>query len=214
MRIVVVTVDNGENRDYTIRKVVEVNKVKSYQITEWCHSMIKMQVPSNGIYIDATAGNGYDTLFLCQVAGESGMVYAFDIQEQAIINTKNLLEKHGMQNRADVILDSHIHMESYILQETVDCICFNFGYLPGGDHLIATEAETSLLAVKQGLRLLKKGGMMSLCIYSGGDTGFKERDILLEYLKELDGKKYIVILNSYYNHKNNPPIPVFIFKKQ
>lgn len=54
---------------------------------------------------------------------------------------------------------------------------------------------------------------MSLCIYSGGETGFEERDILLAYLKSLDEKKYLVIVSAYYNRKNNPPIPVLIIKK-
>ena len=53
---------------------------------------------------------------------------------------------------------------------------------------------------------------MSLCIYSGGDSGFEERDALLDYLKQLDTKKYLVILSSYYNRPNNPPIPVLIQK--
>ena len=94
----------------------------------------------------------------------------------------------------------------------MDAICFNFGYLPGGDHKIATRADTSIKAVDKGLDLLKKGGMMSLCIYSGGDTGFEERDRLLEFLKTLPPKEYTVIVNQYHNRKNQPPIPVFIFK--
>ena len=53
---------------------------------------------------------------------------------------------------------------------------------------------------------------MSLCIYSGGDSGFEERDALLSYLKTLDSRKYLVILSSYYNRPNNPPIPVLIRK--
>ena len=61
--------------------------------------------------------------------------------------------------------------------------------------------------------MIKKGGVMSLCIYSGGETGFEERDILLAYLKSLDEKKYLVIVSAYYNRKNNPPIPVLIIKK-
>lgn len=68
-----------------------------------------------------------------------------------------------------LILCSHEHMDRYLAPESVDGICFNFGYLPGGDHRIATQAETSVAAVEQGLRLLKPGGVMSLCIYSGGD---------------------------------------------
>lgn len=68
-----------------------------------------------------------------------------------------------------LILCGHEHMDRYLAPESVDGICFNFGYLPGGDHRIATQAETSVAAVEQGLRLLKPGGVMSLCIYSGGD---------------------------------------------
>ena len=54
--------------------------------------------------------------------------------------------------------------------------------------------------------------MMSLCIYSGGDSGFEERDALLSFLKDLDYKKYIVILSQYWNRPNHPPIPAIIFK--
>ena len=89
---------------------------------------------------------------------------------------------------------------------------FNFGYLPGGDHNLATKKDTSIEAIHEGLRLLRKGGMMSLCIYSGGDSGFEERDAILEELKNLDGKKYLVIKSEYYNRPNNPPMPVMIIK--
>ena len=92
-------------------------------------------------------------------------------------------------------------------------ICFNFGYLPGGDHRIATSPATSVEAVEQGLRILKKGGMMSLCIYSGGDTGFEEKEALLAFLGTLPPRRYTVIVNTYYNRGNHPPVPVFIFKE-
>ena len=68
-------------------------------------------------------------------------------------------------------------------------------------------------AVSKGLVLLKKGGVMALCIYSGGDTGYEEKDKILEYLRVLDEKKYLVIVNSFYNRKKDPPLPVFVVKK-
>ena len=77
----------------------------------------------------------------------------------------------------------------------------------------SVKPETSKKALKVGLELLKKGGVMSLCIYSGGDTGFEEKEVLMNYIKELDERKYVVIVSSYYNRKNNPPIPVLIIKK-
>ena len=94
----------------------------------------------------------------------------------------------------------------------MSAIVFNFGYLPGGDHAIATQPETSIRAVSQGLELLKPGGIMSLCIYSGGDTGYEERDALLPFLKRLDSRKWLVIVSSYYNRRNDPPLPVFVVR--
>lgn len=186
--------------------------MKSYQITNWCHQGLKSHLAPDGLYIDATMGNGHDTLFLCRLAGETGKVYAFDIQSEALKNTENLLIQNEMKERATLILDSHARMEHYFEPNSIDGICFNFGYLPGGDHQKATRPDTSVSAVRQGLNLLKKDGVMSLCIYSGKDTGFAEKETLLEYIKGLDSREYVVIVSTYYNRSNNPPIPVLIFK--
>ncbi len=186
--------------------------MRKYQITEWCLSFIRDHVKEGDICIDATAGNGNDTLALCQLVGESGKVIAFDIQEQAVANTRKRLAEHGVLSRAEVLLESHTHMSKYAAADSVSCITFNFGYLPGGDHALATKKDSSIAAIHEGLRLLKKGGMMSLCIYSGGDSGFEERDAILKELRSLDGKKYLVIVSQYYNRPNNPPIPAMIIK--
>lgn len=186
--------------------------MKNYQITEWCHHFIREHVKQGDVCIDATAGNGNDTLLLCELVGEQGKVLAFDIQEQAITNTRKRLEESGVLKQVEVLLESHTNMSRYAEPDSVSCIVFNFGYLPGGDHALATKKDSSIEAIREGLSLLKKGGMMSLCIYSGGDSGFEERDAILEELKMLDPKRYLVILSEYYNRPNNPPIPVMIIK--
>ena len=183
----------------------------SFQITEYCHHILEEYIKEGDICIDATAGNGGDTEFLCRKVGETGKVYAFDVQEAAIAHTRDRLKKASLDQRAELILDGHEKMQTYIKKE-VQAITFNFGYLPGGDHKIATHAATSLTAINSALNLLKKGGVINLCIYSGGDTGYEEKEAILNHLKELDSKKWLVIVNSYVNRKNDPPLPVFIYK--
>lgn len=183
-----------------------------YQITQWCHHFIEQQVRPGDICIDATMGNGHDTELLCRLTGSEGKVLAFDIQEIALSNTQRRLQDAELPVNYRLILDSHSHMDQYADADSVSCIVFNFGYLPGGDHALATRPDSSIAAIEQGLKLLKRNGLMSLCIYSGGDSGFEERDALLSYLKALDPKKYLVILSSYYNRPKNPPIPVLIRK--
>lgn len=114
--------------------------MRSLQITDWCHAIFQTFVLRDGVYVDATMGKGRDTLFLCRLAGEKGQVWAFDIQEEALKLTGSLLETEGMSGRARLILCGHEHMDRYLEPERVDGICFNFGYLPGGDHRIATQA--------------------------------------------------------------------------
>lgn len=187
--------------------------MRQSQITYWCHEIIRSQAPKGGFYIDATMGNGNDTLMLCRLAGGSGRVLAFDIQQKALLLTDRLLTEHGVRDRARLILEGHEHMDQYAPAESADIICFNFGYLPGGDHKIATSPATSIEAIQKGLGILKSGGMMSLCVYSGGDTGFEEKERILAFLKDLPSREYTVIVNAYYNRKNCPPVPVFVFKK-
>lgn len=158
---------------------------RSYQITEFCRRFLQDYIAENDCCVDATAGNGNDTEFLCRMTGPGGKVYAFDIQEEALEHTRNRLETAGLLPCAVLIRDGHEHMQDYV-KEPVSAIVFNFGYLPGG--------------------------VMSLCIYSGGDTGYEERDALLEFLKELDSGKWLVIVSSYYNRRNDPPLPAFIIR--
>ena len=188
--------------------------MKQSQITSWCHEIMKSQMREGGIYIDATMGNGQDTEFFCKMAGETGKVLAFDVQDAAVEKTRIRLAQEGLSERATLILDGHEHMDRYAQEGSVDGICFNFGYLPGGDHSIATIPETSIEAIEKGLRLLNDEGMMSLCIYSGGDTGFDEKNQILAFLAKLPAGEYTVILNEYYNKENHPPMPVFIFKSK
>lgn len=186
--------------------------MKHYQITEWCHHFLKEHITPGDLCIDATMGNGHDTLLLSQLTGAQGRVLAFDIQECALQATRALLQKNAAPDNVRLILDSHIHMEHYAEAASVSCIVFNFGYLPTGDHAICTTGATSRIAIESGLRLLKPGGLMSLCIYSGGDTGFEEKLIILDYLKSLDARRFLVIVSSYYNRPNHPPVPVLIRK--
>ena len=98
------------------------------------------------------------------------------------------------------------------MKEDVSAIVFNFGYLPGGDHNISTKAETSILAIEEGMKLLKPDGVISLCIYSGRDSGYEEKEAVLSYLKAVDPRKWLVIVNQFYNRQNDPPIPVFLVR--
>ena len=177
------------------------------------HRFIREHVGPGAFCIDATAGRGYDTALLCELAGPSGRVLAFDIQQEALDSTRALLESRGLTGTAELHHDSHHHMADYAAPGTADCIVFNFGYLPRGDHSICTRAETSIPAIEQGLTLLKPGGIMSLCIYYGGDSGFEEKDALLAYLKTIDSKTFTVLVTEFANRPNNPPIPVQILKE-
>ena len=183
-----------------------------YSVSEIVHEAIKPHVTEGGLCIDATAGNGNDTLYLAKLVGVEGQVIAFDIQEDAVANTEKRLQEQDMSERAKVVLDSHVNMASYAKENTVDCIVFNLGYLPGGDHKMATQANSSIEAMNVALKLLKKKGLLSVTIYSGGDSGFEEKDAVLSWLRQLDQRKYLVLVTEYYNRQNNPPIPVRLIK--
>ena len=176
------------------------------------HEFLKQHVAPGAFCIDATAGKGRDTALLCRLAGESCHVLAFDIQPDATAQTKALLAAEGLN--AEVILDTHAHMEQYAAPETVDCVVFNFGRLPGGDPAVFTRAESSVAAINAGLRLLKPGGVMAIALYYGKENGCGERDAVLSYLKTLDDRRFSVLCCDWANRRNDPPMPIFIWKER
>lgn len=186
--------------------------MKNYQITSWVHHFLEDHVQPGDICIDATMGNGNDTALLSRLAGSTGRVLAFDVQQLALDNTKEKLLKEECPENYELILASHETMREYAEENSVSCITFNLGYLPGGDHAKATRADSSIRAIEAGLSLLKKKGLMTICIYSGGDSGFEEKEAVLSYIRTLESKKYLVIISEYANRPNHPPIPVLIVK--
>ena len=177
------------------------------------HKFMAEHVKEGGICIDATAGKGRDTVFLCSLVGKTGKVTAFDIQQSAVLQTKELVEKNGCENIAEVYLDSHENMGNYFDKETVDGIMFNLGWLPGGDHNIFSKPSSTIKAISTGLELLKRGGVMSVCIYHGKETGTAEKDALLPFLSNIDNTKYTVIKLEFTNRTGEIPIPVLIIKE-
>lgn len=173
--------------------------------------IFRESVPCGGLCIDATAGNGHDTAKLCGLVGPGGKVIAFDIQSQAVDNTRRRLAEQGLKN-CEVILDSHANMGKYAGPGTVDFIVFNLGWLPGGDHSVFTHPDSTTAAIGAGLELLRDGGKISLSIYYGGRSGYEERDALLEYLAGLDPNRYTVLLTRFYNRTGDVPISAVIIK--
>lgn len=175
------------------------------------HDVLRRTVRPGDLCIDATAGKGRDTALLCRLTGENGRVLAFDVQEEAVRQTRELLAKENLT--AEVHLDSHANMAQYAGPETVDCIVFNFGRLPGGDPHKFTTADSSLPAIDAGLTLLKTGGLMALALYYGRENGYEERDAILAHLRGLDDRRYTVLGCEWLNRENDPPLPIFIWKE-
>ncbi len=153
--------------------------------------------------VDFTMGNGNDTLFLAQTVGANGHVYAFDIQEQALLQTKDRLELNGVADRVTLIKDSHHFAENYITKK-FDAGVFNLGYLPGGDKTLTTKCETTRCAVLSALKLMKDGGILLIAVYPGHAEGEREGDMLHALFSELDRRQYCAAVLKIVNSPDSP----------
>lgn len=170
-----------------------------------------LKLSKGDVVIDATMGNGNDTIFLCELVGNSGKVYAFDVQEGAINSTREKLSKLNYLERAELIHDGHENMNKYI-SEKVKLVIFNLGYLPRGNHEITTKRETTIEAVNKSLELLEVNGVVAIVIYHGHENGKLEREALYEFTSNLNQKEYNVVKMSFINQVNNPPELICIEK--
>lgn len=179
----------------------------------WAQDLLKDVLFDGARAVDATMGNGHDTQWLCERVGESGRVYAFDVQAEAVERTRQRLKEARLEGRASLHCIGHEQM-SEAVHEEVDAVVFNLGWLPGAKHDVTTRVETTLQAVQAGLNLLKEEGILTVCVYPGHEEGAREWHRLLEWACALDGRRFDAMLKTYLNQCNDPPRLLAIRKKR
>ncbi len=156
--------------------------------------------------VDFTMGNGHDTEFLSKTVGESGHVYAFDVQQQALDSTAANLQKAGCPQNYTLILDSHHKVKDYV-QGPIRAGMFNLGYLPGSDKSVTTMRVTTMPAIEAAIELLDHGGVLLVAVYPGHAEGDAEGKMLLDYFATLDRH---AICCTLIRILNSPTSPFFI----
>ena len=173
---------------------------------EMAHDFLAQVITREDIVVDATMGNGYDTLFLARLAKQ---VYAFDIQEQALEKTSQRLQEAGLTN-AELILQGHETVDQFVRE--VKAAIFNLGYLPSADKSIITQPQTTLEALDKLCHMLVKGGRIAIMIYYGHEGGDIERDAVMDFVSHLPQEEYTAAIYRTLNQINNPPFLVMIEK--
>lgn len=170
----------------------------------WAQELLEPALCDGARAVDATMGNGHDTLWLCQRVGERGRVYAFDVQPEAWEHTRQRLTEAGYMDRASLHLLSHERMAE-VVEGPVDAVVFNLGWLPGAKHRVTTQVATTLAAAEAALTLLRVGGLLTLCVYPGHPEGARELEALRRWAAGLDPARYDAMIRAYINQPNDPP---------
>ncbi|XP_057948094.1 uncharacterized protein LOC131143780 isoform X3 [Malania oleifera] len=187
--------------------------------TEVAHLVWKHVVQKGDMVVDATCGNGYDTLAMTKmVADESGRarVYGMDIQKDALTSTSWLLDASltPLEKELVKLFDiCHSRMEEVLPKGApVRLVAFNLGYLPGGDKAITTMSGTTLQALEAATRILVPGGLISIVVYVGHSTGREEFEAVEGFASGLSVENWSCCK---FQALNRPlaPMPIFLFKR-
>ncbi|MCG5515778.1 MULTISPECIES: class I SAM-dependent methyltransferase [unclassified Ectothiorhodospira] len=161
--------------------------IDALPLTRQAHRHLENCLTEGDQVVDATAGNGHDTLFLARQVGATGHVWAFDIQARALEATRARLEAQGLAQRVTLIHAGHQHLDHSLpdnLRGKVKAVMFNLGYLPGGDHGIVTRPQDTLAALEASLAWLHPEGVISVMMYRGHPGGQEEHATIEAWLRE------------------------------
>ena len=178
-------------------------------IIPFAHSLLAAHIRPGDAVVDATAGNGHDTLFLARCVGPAGRVYALDIQKEALEATATRLQAAGVSERALLLNAGHETLATQI-KTPVAAVVFNCGYLPGGDKNRSTTAETTLAGMNQALELLQPHGILVAVLYPGHPAGARETAAVCRWASALPQQHYTVLRYELINRVNRPPLVMAI----
>lgn len=181
-------------------------------LTDKAHELIRFHFGSTAmplsLAVDATCGNGHDTLFLAKLGFKN--IVGFDIQTEAITSTKKRLGAAGIEN-IRLIHASHENIGKYVDQK-INCVMFNLGYLPSADKSITTKTTTTLAALKFCLTVLSEDGLISVMCYPGHPAGLEESNAIQKWLISLDDC-WNVSTHQASSPKPNAPVLYLLRKK-
>ena len=144
--------------------------------TELAHLLLRDAIRPGDHVVDATAGNGHDTVFLAEWVGKTGKVIAMDIQQEAIESARRRVTDAGFGQRVEFHQRCHSEMEHPIGAGMAAAVMFNLGYLPGADHRTSTELTVTLRAIEAATRVITPGGMITIVCYPGHEAGKSEAE--------------------------------------
>jgi hypothetical protein len=183
------------------------------------HDLIREVLRPGDIAIDATIGNGHDTVFLVEQVGSSGRVFGFDIQQSAIDSTRAKVESCCnmplLTKRLALIHASHANMGEKIpakFHGNISAIMFNLGYRPGGDKSIITQTDSTLQALNSASQLLATKGLITILAYPGHAGGDKETPRVKSWCEQLNPNQFNV--NTIYSIEDKESAPrLFVVSK-
>ena len=167
--------------------------MQNIRLTETVRIELERLVNAGDICIDATAGNGYDTLTMAKCVGSTGKVFAIDIQAAAIEATQTRIKEADLQNRCGYHLGDHAKILPSLSANyagRVRAITFNLGYLPGNDKTQITTPESTITALKNTILLLSSNGALFVIAYRGHAGGLAEAEVVEETLQELPADEW------------------------
>lgn len=180
------------------------------RVLPYAKRLAKEIVQPGDTVVDATCGNGHDTLFLAELAGIDGHVLSFDIQSQAIEKAKELC--HPLEN-IEFILDSHANIDEYLKDSSIiKTAMFNLGYLPKGDKSITTTYKSTIAAIEGIFKRLCSGGRIVIVVYHGHPEGKEEKEALTGFLSRWPQKEAQVLEYRFINQRNDAPYILCIEK--
>jgi tRNA1(Val) A37 N6-methylase TrmN6 len=162
-------------------------------LLQLAHQCLAERLYVGATAIDATLGNGHDTVFLAEQVGANGRVYGFDIQSSAIEQTRRRLQQRQLAERVTLLHISHAHMHSHLPPDahgTTQAIMFNLGYLPGGDKTLITLGSSTLAALNTASSLLSESGRISILVYPGHTGGADEYRAVHDWIDKLDQTRW------------------------
>jgi predicted O-methyltransferase YrrM len=147
------------------------------RLVEEVHRLLEAHLRPGGRAIDATAGNGHDTVLLARAVGPEGRVRAIDLQDAALAATRARLEEAALSGRVELRRGCHAGLLEELADAQpggIDAVVFNLGYLPGGDKTVRTGKSTTRRALDAAARLLRPGGLLTALAYRGHPGGAEE----------------------------------------